>query len=1004
MGGERGTHYVYFYGVFDRIAPGGQTPWGRTLYVHINVDYVAAGLPEHIIPGESVRLVFPFSNEEWLADERQTPFDDLVPGERYFFKAGLIWWQVWQNPPMRGRLLAYPFGQGDWYISVPEGERLALTDPVLAEDIETHVINQRTMWITATVDMSNMPVFQPAAQTYMLWGGWGVDPGRFIDYEDYLNANPVAVVGHGFARHHGLEVGDTITLTLRDMQMPVIPYGYQGWREHPTQEIALTIVGLHGMDWRFSWSGALYSPGHLPTSFTDAHMYIPLSVLPPGFGGDETYIGLRDYSFTLSSPRNEGVFHLGTGQALGELGFEIRFFEHGGERFFDVIDPIILSVTVNLIVFSIVSLLVLALAAFIFLRQNRRNFVISRALGMPNAKALRRQIGTTALFWLPTIVIGSVWAWTFALTQAGETLAAVVTETGDYYEYFDYAYTDSILLPLPWLMVLCAIFAAAALLLILAGGLRTARRPVLELLQGQKVKSVRTAQSGRRTNDATAQYKSADATRSEVQLPQLPKIEKVNGGKRKTLSGSSMRFVLRHVTRAPVKTVLTILIAMFFVAALSWLRMTIDRTEQEIEILYETMPITAEIRGGFMGSGFGFGFVMDEMIQRTVMETVLGDEFIRDAYILAGYTWFNIVAPGEDGEFSRENLDAIWEAHDEDAWVNIVDPHFAVSCLETFIADSHGSYAILWGAEPFDIRFAEGFDESSFFYDDATLSAPIPVIVHERLLERRGLELGGIAYIADMEIHNPSRVIHQLLGRVEDVQAALAALEQENAQVIGSARVIGVYSGHTVGAIAHPAHRELVVMPLSALRFMRGDDITYITARLEIDPARNHELEAFQERLSDPLARNSIHMDWGIQTIQLYMEIFDDEFRLIITPMEQNLELLRILYPIAIIAAVVLGLGLSLLFMLQHAKNAAIMRVLGSTKRRTRVLLCVEQLMVTLAGIILALAAMPLFGMGFAAAFLLLAGLYLAGAIFGGLIGAIIISGRAPLALMQVRE
>jgi len=1031
--GVRGIHYVYFYGTFDS-RPGGGTDRLRGKYRHIiiDVDYVVSGFPEHIYEGEEVRIVYFGAEEEHLRGERPawtdvtTPFDNLIPGERYFFKASLRWWMIRQDPPHTGRLDPHTFvvgGDEVWYIHAPDGE-LDFSDPALVSlgnEIETSIINQRTMHVIGTTDMSDMPVFHPDAQTYIL------QTGRFIDHDDYLNANPVAVIGHGFAEYHGLEIGDTITLTLRDMQSPVIPYGYYDWQEIPTQEAEFTIVGTHDKHFRFRLLVDVGDTGHVTetgfvlaflTSFTNPHVYVPLSTIPDGFGGDVLDYGLRDYSFVLTSARYERDFIAENSDALGALGFEMVFFEHGGERFFDSADPIILSVTINLIVFSLLSLLVLCLASFMFLYQGRQNFAIMRALGMPSATLLAQNIMVTVLFWLPAIVIGSILAWNFALNQAQSALAGLVEferYVNGYYIEPDSSieiYAELFAVPSLHLPILCATFALVVFVLVFVGGVRTVRRPVLELLQGKRTRSHKTSRKsllvllqGLNTKDEGSDTSGAHSSQSvELQSLQLSQIivsrdgsERSAGGtKLKTFSGSGMLFVWRHIVRVPIKSILTVFSAMFFVAALIWLQVTIDRTAEEIEVLYDTMPITAEIEAVEML----YPFFSGEMITKDIMDAILNDEFVRDAYILSEFSLVNLI----DSQGIDDHIDAVqdlgmrlWDidwsrpvGYDELGLHHVFENHVAPSCLETFFAESHLSYAMVWGGEPFAYSFVEGFDVSSFYYDDSTLTEPIPVIVHEDILEFRELILGGTAYMSmDLGFLFVGSW-HQFLGM---------SFSQYPVQIIGS------YSGYTIGSFLHHGDGPHVIMPLDALRFIRGDAMTYAMARVEIDPARNHELAVFEDRIGEIIEQNNIQVnEFARQDFPLRLTINDDEFRQVVIPMEQNLELLQILYPIAIVASVILGMGLSLMLMLQHTKNAAAMRVLGSTKGHIRALMCVELLIVTLTGIALTLILMPMLGMGFAIVFLQLAGLYLGSVIVGGVVGAIIVSRRAPLELLQVRE
>jgi len=507
--GIRAIDYVYFYGTFDRIAAGGARPDGMHLYIHIYVDEVAAGFEETISPGP-IRLMWLFSRDElpqdrawWQARDISHPFENLEPGERYFFKGSLFRFAHFAADTFTGRFAAQNLWDDIWYIPVPHGESIDFTNPVYAhleDEILTQNINQRTMFIVGTVDMSAMPTFQPEAQTFMLVD-YGANAGRYIEYDDYLNANPVAVVNMLFAQFHGLSLGDTITMTLRDMQTPIIPFGYQGWGEHPTEEIELTIIGFHHLEWRSRVVQMMAGADALGfTSFSQPIIYVPLSVFPEGFGGNRNELSLLDYSFELTSPRHESAFINSTFLALYELGYEVIFFDHGARVFFDSVNSIILSITINLIAYSIASLLVLFLACFIYLHQNKRVFAIYRAIGMSSGKTLRRMISPAVMIWIPVIILGSVLAWNFAAEQAVNTLTSLdgIDEIGE------------VVLPINWLIWLCAGFVLTMLSVLIVGGLKIAGRSVIEMLQEQK--QIKNKRIKRTKNTETEPFLFASAT------------------------------------------------------------------------------------------------------------------------------------------------------------------------------------------------------------------------------------------------------------------------------------------------------------------------------------------------------------------------------------------------------------------------------------------------------------------------------------------------------------
>lgn len=58
----------------------------------------------------------------------------------------------------------------------------------------------------------------------------------------------------------------------------------------------------------------------------------------------------------------------------------------------------------------------------------------------------------------------------------------------------------------------------------------------------------------------------------------------------------SLRFIFRHIARSMAKTLLVATVALAFTLALGFLRLTISNTEEQIDRLYATTFVEAEIR------------------------------------------------------------------------------------------------------------------------------------------------------------------------------------------------------------------------------------------------------------------------------------------------------------------------------------------------------------------------------------------------------------------------
>ena len=122
---------------------------------------------------------------------------------------------------------------------------------------------------------------------------------------------------------------------------------------------------------------------------------------------------------------------------------------------------------------------------------------------------------------------------------------------------------------------------------------------------------------------------------------------------------------------------------------------------------------------------------------------------------------------------------------------------------------------------------------------------------------------------------------------------------------------------------------------------------------------------------------------------------------------ERIRRLLESLFSLAVAAAVCIGLFGPLLVILQSAVEAAFLRILGVTKKRTRCMLMFEQIALSMAGVIFATGAFALYDPGRfvrgALTFAFCYALYLLGGVCGAALAAVQVTRHKVLELLQVK-
>jgi len=454
-----------------------------------------------------------------------------------------------------------------------------------------------------------------------------------------------------------------------------------------------------------------------------------------------------------------------------------------------------------------------------------------------------------------------------------------------------------------------------------------------------------------------------------------------------------LNWIWRHSSRNFIKTLLSIVIAAALALTLGYLHRTIIRAEDEIQNMFDTTIVQGMVRPppGVSANMLAPFRYMGNVIGPRIIREISEMDFVENIYLEAGHMWSKIVRSCEEGffpenwmelaGFSEDSL-PIWSRPQE------VNRIFAVNDLGRFIQrhslsyleaaqDGHTPYRMGAGGVilgDMHIEFGDGYDVSDFTWADGE---PIPILLSEYTKQQRGLNFGDIAYIKSANIGTG-----QSGTSVEWLYPPAKAV------------VIGVHNNNIIslGAV------EATVIPLNALENILEDEIGYITFEFDIRPEMNRELLVLFEQLRDVLRFRRAGSGWAEISVALH----DEELRIVVGSMEQNLHFMRLLYPVAVVVSIIIGAGLSLLLILQNAKNAAIMRMLGSTKNRTRAVLWIEQLAVCLIGLIIGLAAVFILDWG-ALVSVMLAGLYLVGVVIGSVMGSVLVTSKPPLELLQVK-
>lgn len=295
--------------------------------------------------------------------------------------------------------------------------------------------------------------------------------------------------------------------------------------------------------------------------------------------------------------------------------------------------------------------------------------------------------------------------------------------------------------------------------------------------------------------------------------------------------------------------------------------------------------------------------------------------------------------------------------------------------------------------EDIDIIYAEGYDASVMdSFGDV-------IILGNTLMEVNGLSLGETVDVLppNYVIAVTSSAINRYrFAHPDDPITDAEILEQLHTQIIvdigRSTRKFTI-----AGVILTPSGKydRIAFTPgITGSSVVYGTDAQLDIVQLEL--ADNYRADEFR-KFGEETIGHSINVG------KLFLM---DTSKL--ENIENSMRVLKALYPMALAAALLIGSFLSCLIILQTSKEAAIMRVLGTTKRKTRAILTIELSSLNIAGLIVGFCALFIYnGRGVIA---ILNRIYLFASLFFVmiLVCAIVCSAlatqRSALELLQTKE
>ena len=700
---------VFFCGILTQVhassVPDGNGGRKPTYRFYFTVDEVLAGYPEAIQVGDKVSLVN--TSEQKLLGISYIDMtgisEEMEVGQRYLVRGEYACYNTQshlRSSSDGGVFVFKKLSDSDpWYFRIEEDRNLDFSDPHLAgvaKQIRLFDDNQHAVNSISSDDVSAL-----AAVMQNNWAPYLVD-GRWPDSQDNDTGRRVCAIHEQLALKRGLSVGDTLSLTLRDL---VYPYGFLFMGEDLTRLDSITvsesetyeIVGIY----------------NATQAYIGRCIFIPSSARPDTFR-----YGLRpeteDIHFELTNPAIEAQFVVEAANTLASYGVQPIMIENGWTNFQTATTPMRQSAMFNVISFSILLLVTLCLITFVYCRMRYRDIAIARALGVPVRKCVREASLPLLLTGMLGILFGGTLGWRYTLENAGETLRSLDEFGGNEYA----------VLPQYWLILLCGAVLVLLGLLVAGSVFQLAQKPVMLLVQGQTAK--KTAKVTKTTSKQLA------ANEIGQPIPAAPirfHVKEIPAPVKSTGTAHILQFIWQHITRTNMKTILSILLAAAFTVGLAVIQLSIADSEKQVEHLYDTTIVSLDIvQDGTQTNIPRSSIQSDGYINIAIIDALRDTGFIADAYLVGGNSAAVVPyegerSPGKGVSFKDEGL-----------------TRTAIRYFNNFLAYKEES------GSDISITYLDGWDESLFgrdwkagTEDDTSL---FPVVFPQYLYKDYGLKLG----------------------------------------------------------------------------------------------------------------------------------------------------------------------------------------------------------------------------------------------------------------------
>ena len=385
--------------------------------------------------------------------------------------------------------------------------------------------------------------------------------------------------------------------------------------------------------------------------------------------------------------------------------------------------------------------------------------------------------------------------------------------------------------------------------------------------------------------------------------------------------------IFRFIIRQPAKLAGITFVTMALISAVAFLNISIAKNEQEIDELYDSIVVTGTIEKENQQDYIRLFSFIDKRTVNRLNDTGYVNNIKLASQAAVSFAFKETAEEEFDLNtifspaviYAVNDISGLIKASQLYNQVNIV---YATNYDDTIFTSEYTVDDVK--TENISLNLKEYKNEQMSFIGDSWLDAKsvetiVPVLISKHFSEEYQLNSGDC-----FRIFNGNTT-----GRLMRVQVA------------------GIYDGIVIQGTV-----DGIIMPVSAFELMNtlaNGDIFYKEVSFELNRSFNREIE----KISEELQRIAQKPDAGLTNLKIIIN--DSELKSVVEPLENNLSRMKMLYPLAEAASLIM-IGLICMIMVQHnIKEYSIMLSLGIPKWCIVIRIITEEMLLIMPGVLIAL-------------------------------------------------